>query len=252
MQMTTASRKRMENPDVWLHICSHLDNDTLERLARTSLWLIIRELDSRPHFWYGRVCHFTSCQFHWIPSQLWKEAYRTLISGHPKPATTELLIQASIGCDYDWTPTLDVAIKLGEPEVVKLLLTERKAEPRLVDTMALFQGVGDEARMEALYLFLTDDRVRRINPIFSVLATVMDELVDDDGKLDPTKARALDYDEVLVKADRDIRASVAGMLERHADPILVFEEMRVAAMTLAAAAEPSAASSDSSDESETF
>lgn len=101
-----------------------------------------------------------------MPSQLWKETYRSLASGHPKLATTELLLQGSVDRDYDWTPMLDAALKFGEPEVVKLLLPERRAEQQLIDAMALFKSLStaDQGRMEAIFLFLTDERVRCINP----------------------------------------------------------------------------------------
>lgn len=150
----------MDNPHVWLHICSHLDNGTLKRLARTRLWLIIREIARSPLFWYARVCHFTCTRHQWLPSSLWKEAYYSIVSAHPKPATTKLLLRASTETNYDWNPWLEFAIKLGEPGVVKLLLADPRVKPELGDPGILMKGLNDEGVARASRIFIMDRRVR--------------------------------------------------------------------------------------------
>ena len=196
----------MDNPDIWLHICSRLNNDTLERLSQTRLWLVIREFAASSQLWYLRVCFLVSLPLQPVSSDVWKEAYYDLTSGHPRLATTELLLHASRDCSYDWNSTLTAAIELCETEVVKLLLQDSRVEPRLTDLGILMESLKKGGTAQVIAVFLMDERVRFSNPLFFILASFLDRLTNEDESID--KIATLDQETMLTSVMRGAEALV--------------------------------------------
>lgn len=64
--------------DCWLIIASLLDDATLERLAQTPLWLIIREFAGSQVFWQRRVETLITCELEPRPDERdsWRDVYR--------------------------------------------------------------------------------------------------------------------------------------------------------------------------------
>lgn len=168
----------------------------LSNVSLRPLWLVIRLLVSdcsRARFWHMRSCFFLSLPLQPVPSDLWKEAYYDVSRHHPKPATTQLLLQATLECDYDWNSTLKTAIELGEPEVVKLLMRDPRVDPTLVLPSCSLPDLKNDERLASLIPFITDPRVRFSNPLFFGMAYVVDHVTCEDRTMDQEKMETLDF-----------------------------------------------------------
>ena len=115
----------------------------------------------------------------------------------PHIATTELLLQATSECDYDWDLTLEIAIGQGETEVVKLLMQDSRVDPTLVHHSTILSDLSDVRALKTLSIFVTDPRVKLSNPVFFGMAYALDHIRNEDGTMDGEKLVTVDHQAMM-------------------------------------------------------
>lgn len=232
----------MQNSDCLLLIVALLDNETIEKLATTQLWLTIREfttsdfffsLCSRSKLWYLRTQSLLEVNLEERQGD-WREVYRyfervmtvedtdgnILHACAAIPNEITLLVVIELGYAYpNWSDDYPLrrAAADGYITALKLLLELEQVDPTALDNEAI-QSSSKNGHTEIVRLLLEDGRVDPSADDSYALTraakrghTEIVRLLLEDGRVDPSA----ENNYALVRASMNGHEEIVALLTQH-------------------------------------
>lgn len=130
------------NSDIWLHICSHLDNAQIEAFVSTPIWCVISTFANFQLFWRARCESLTKHALPLAISDLycWKRTYYLLLQHLHLPGafffcmSDELSIRVLLHIGRDPSVCNNLALRracdAGYEHIARILLSHPNVDPR--------------------------------------------------------------------------------------------------------------------------
>ena len=161
----------MEHSDLLFLLTSRLDNQALEAFSQTEFWDLIKKFSMDQYWWYLRVQSLMHVELEQRPGENWRLMYKILENALQDSIdifTREVLnnvlaTRIAIAAGYNPGPpdqhVLNMSIRVGNPDVLRLLLSDPRVDTTMYDEDFALQLALKIGRTDIVKILVQDGRV---------------------------------------------------------------------------------------------